>query len=67
MMKDPDYLMDAEKRRAIIQELVKPVTRRKGVSLHFAWYDLWIGAYISLDNRTVYICPLPCCLIKVRY
>lgn len=63
----PDYLMDDETRKKIIHELVQPVKRRKGVSLHFYWYDLWIGAYISLDNRTVYICPLPCCVIKVRY
>lgn len=32
----------------------------------FAWYDLWIGAFIernSPDYRLViYVCPLPCVL-----
>ena len=36
------------------------------VSLRFAWYDLWIGAYVDRPNRTLYICPLPCVLVTVR-
>lgn len=35
------------------------------VTFFFAWYDLWIGAYIDQAKRTVYICPLPCFVIKV--
>lgn len=36
------------------------------VSLSFAWYDLWIGAYYDRRNKTLYVCPLPCCLVEVR-
>lgn len=32
----------------------------------FRWYDLWIGAYIDVPNRTIYICPLPMIGIRVR-
>ena len=33
------------------------------LSLRFAWYDLWVGAYVDTAKRTVYVCPLPCVLI----
>ena len=36
--------------------------RRLTVSL--AWYDLWIGVFVSRD--AVYVCPLPCVLFKYR-
>ncbi|MEN0064945.1 MAG: hypothetical protein AAGA48_22560 [Myxococcota bacterium] len=28
----------------------------------FAWYDMWVGAYIDRVNRRIYVCPLPCCV-----
>lgn len=33
------------------------------VTLRFAWYDLWVGAYVDRDNRRLYVCPLPCVLL----
>lgn len=36
------------------------------VSLFFAWYDLWIGAYYDRHTETLYVCPLPCCVIKLH-
>jgi len=33
----------------------------------FRWYDLWIGAYWSCENRTLYICPLPMLGVAVRF
>jgi hypothetical protein len=36
------------------------------VSLFFAWYDLWIGAYYDRKNRTLYVCPLPMIVIKIE-
>jgi hypothetical protein len=35
------------------------------IQVKFAWYDLWIGAYVDRANRTIYICPIPTLLIKV--
>lgn len=36
------------------------------VRLRFAWYDLWVGAYVDRKNRVLYVCPLPCLLIEIR-
>lgn len=36
------------------------------VSFFFAWYDMWIGAFYDRKKRTLYICPLPCCVVKVE-
>ena len=36
------------------------------VSLFFAWYDMWIGIYWDQKQRALYICPLPCCVIKLK-
>ena len=32
------------------------------LTVSFAWYDMWIGAFVSRD--TIYDCPLPCVLFK---
>jgi len=37
------------------------------VRTFFAWYDLWIGAYWSVKDRTLYLCPLPCWVIAVTF
>jgi hypothetical protein len=31
----------------------------------FAWYDMWVGIYIDRRNRALYVCPLPCLVLKV--
>lgn len=36
------------------------------VRLSFAWYDLWVGAFIDQAKRRLYICPLPCLLITIQ-
>jgi len=38
---------------------------RNRVRLYFDARDWWIGAYFA-DGR-VYICPLPCLVIKISY
>lgn len=37
------------------------------VRVKFAWYDLWIGAFIDTAKRTLYVCPLPTLLIVLRF
>lgn len=37
------------------------------VDFFFAWYDLWVGAYYDGVGRILYICPLPCCVIRARF
>lgn len=36
------------------------------VSLFFAWYDFWVGIFYDQKKRVLYICPLPCCVIKIE-
>jgi hypothetical protein len=33
----------------------------------FAWFDFWIGWYYDRENRVLYICPLPMCVISVDF
>ncbi len=35
------------------------------LSIFFAWYDLWIGAYFDRDRRTAYVCLIPCVVLKI--
>jgi hypothetical protein len=37
------------------------------IAIGFNWRDLWVGAYVSKDKRTVFVCPLPCIVIAVGY
>lgn len=32
----------------------------------FAWYDFWVGAYWDRKNKVLYVCPLPCVVIKLE-
>jgi hypothetical protein len=43
----------------------KPKKRLK-IKPFFAWYDMWIGAYWDRKKRALYICLLPCCVIRIR-
>lgn len=33
--------------------------------LFFAWYDFWIGFFYDRKSGALYICPLPCVVIKI--
>ena len=37
------------------------------IKLFFAWYDIWIGVYVDRKNKTVYICPLPCVVLSIKF
>ena len=30
------------------------------VRVGFAWYDLWVGVFVDLPRRRVYVLPVPC-------
>lgn len=36
------------------------------VSFFLAWYDLWVGAFWDSKKRILYVCLLPCCVIKLE-
>lgn len=48
------------------QPVIPAKNEASRVSVKFAWYDLWVGAYIDRKNRVLYVCPLPCILVTVR-
>ncbi len=37
------------------------------LGLSFKWYDLWIGAYWSRQDRCLYVCPMPCVVLSVAF
>lgn len=37
------------------------------LKIFFAWYDLWIGAYIDVKDKSLYVCPLPCVVFKFSW
>lgn len=37
------------------------------LSLIFAWYDLWIGAFWDRKSRKLYLLPFPCVGLVVAF
>lgn len=39
------------------------------IQVKFAWYDLWVGAFIERNDPDrrwiVYVCPVPCLVVKI--
>ena len=31
----------------------------------FLWYDFWVGFFYDRNNKVLYMCPLPMCVIKI--
>lgn len=36
-------------------------------SVFWAWFDFWVGAYYDVGHRTLYICPLPMCVLRFEF
>ena len=36
-------------------------------SLKFLWFDFWIGAFYDRVKRVLYVCPLPCVVLKFSF
>jgi hypothetical protein len=59
---------DAPKDSAAQGRKLPPLgVRERRVRVKFAWYDLWVGAYIDRAKSVLYICPFPTLLVEVRY
>lgn len=39
----------------------------KRIIMFFAWYDLWIGLFIDHKKHNLYLCLMPCVVIKFHY
>lgn len=37
------------------------------IHLVLAWYDLWIGAYWDRRERCLYLLPIPCVGVSVKF
>jgi hypothetical protein len=37
-----------------------------GFKIFFAWYDFWIGMFWDSKKKFLYICLLPCVVIRIR-
>lgn len=37
------------------------------IRLFFRWYDFWVGVYVDVGGRAIYICPVPMFGLKVRW
>jgi hypothetical protein len=47
--------------------LIQMTERRLKLSLHFRWYDFWIGFYYDSVNQRLYFCPIPMCVIVFQW
>lgn len=43
------------------------MTIRLRISPVFAWYDLWVGVFIDIRKRTLYIFPVPVFGLRVEW
>ena len=39
----------------------------KRIKIFFAWYDLWVGAYVDVPNSVLYVCLIPTLVIKINF
>lgn len=39
----------------------------KRIKFIFKWYDLWIGIFIDTKKGYLYILPIPCCGVIIKF
>lgn len=37
------------------------------ISIKFIWFDIWVGVFIDLKKRHVYVAPFPCIVIIFQW
>ena len=37
------------------------------LTIGIAWFDLWVGAYWDRRARALYVCPLPCVVLRIDF
>ena len=37
----------------------------KKIQVQFKWFDIWVGIYIDVKNKTIYILPFPMIVVKI--
>jgi len=43
----------------------KIIYQNKKFKFSFAWYDLWIGAFVDINKKRLYICLIPTLLLTI--
>jgi len=46
---------------------MKEIKLFKWLSIIFAWYDFWIGWFWNINKRKLYIFPIPCIGIVIKF
>lgn len=41
------------------------IVQRFAVSVHFLWFDFWVGWFWDRKQRVLYVCPLPMLVVKI--
>ena len=36
------------------------------IKFKFIWYDLWVGVYIDVENKTLYVGLLPTLILIIK-
>lgn len=37
------------------------------ISVKFIWFDMWVGLFIDIKKRCVYVAPLPCVIFIFQW
>lgn len=57
-----------EKEIKSLQDLASMLMRsRMTITPFFRWFDLWVGVYVDVPNRTLYLCPVPMFGARLRW
>jgi hypothetical protein len=52
----------------VYEKEIKSLMRsRMTITPFFRWFDLWVGVYVDVPNRTLYLCPVPMFGARLRW